>query len=151
MSKLLQKVYSPIDFKKNGLALIDKLSTHIAQDFDENPEKVIRWKEPTESLDYWKSFLKNGQSEELFEQVLRRSTHVHNPKYIGHQISPAAPITLLTSLLSAALNNGTAVYEMGMVTNPMERIITELLCNKIGKPNSNAFRKKSESFQRYLE
>ncbi len=140
MSKLLQKVYSPIDFKKNGLALIDKLSTHIAQDFDENPEKVIRWKEPTESLDYWKSFLKNGQSEELFEQVLRRSTHVHNPKYIGHQISPAAPITLLTSLLSAALNNGTAVYEMGMVTNPMERIITELLCNKIGYgKNSSGF------------
>ncbi len=131
-NKLLEKVYSPEDFKKNGHELIDLLSNHINQVFDKNLGKVIDWKEPDESLSYWKDFLENGKSETLFEEVLKRSTHLHHPKYIAHQVGPAAPITVLTSMISAILNNGTAVYEMGMVTNPMERIITELLCEKIG-------------------
>ena len=132
MSKLLQKVYSPIDFKNTGHQLIDELSKHIGQVFKENLSNVIDWTEPNESLSFWKDFLQNGHSESLFEEVLKRSTHLHHPKYIGHQVSPAAPITILTAMISAILNNGTAVYEMGMVTNPMERILTELLCEKIG-------------------
>ena len=140
MSELLKKVYSPKDFKCNGRQLIDDLAKHLSQVFGENQHRVIPWKEPNESLAFWKDFLKNGKSEEFFEQVLKHSTHVHHPKYIGHQISPAAPITLLTAMISAALNNGTAVYEMGLVTNPMERIITELLCDKIGyDDNSSGF------------
>ncbi len=138
MSKLLQKVYSPVDFKNTGHQLIDELTNHISQVFDENLSKVINWKEPHESLTFWKDFLSNGDSASLFEEVLQRSTHLHHPKYIGHQVGPAAPITLLTAMISAILNNGTAVYEMGMVTNPMERIITELLCVKIGYSDSSS-------------
>ncbi len=137
MSKLLQKAYSPVNFTNTGHHLIDMLSEHIGQVFNENLNKVINWSEPEPSLSFWKEFLKKGKSEALFEEVLKRSTHLHHPKYIGHQVGPAAPITLLTSMISAVLNNGTAVYEMGMVTNPMERIITRLLCDKIGY-NENA-------------
>ena len=132
MHKLLQKVYSSEDFKTTGHELIDTLSKHIRQVSDENLNAVINWVAPNDSLSFWKDFLENGSSEALFKEVLKRSTHLHHPKYIGHQVGPAAPITVLTSMISAILNNGTAVYEMGMVTNPMERIITELLCDKIG-------------------
>lgn len=132
MSELLQKVYSPKDFKNSGHKLIDELAQHINQVFDENLNAVINWTEPNESLSFWRDYLENGNSEALFNEVLKRSTHLHHPKYIGHQVGPAAPITVLASMLSAILNNGTAVYEMGMVTNPMERIFTELLCEKIG-------------------
>ena len=132
MHKLLQKVYSSEDFKTTGHELIDTLSKHIRQVSDENLNAVINWVAPNDSLSFWKDFLENGSSEAIFKEVLKQSTHLHHPKYIGHQVGPAAPITVLTSMISAILNNGTAVYEMGMVTNPMERIITELLCNKIG-------------------
>lgn len=131
-NKLLETAYSAEDFSNRGHQLIDELSKHMNQVFDEDLNKVIDWKEPNDSLSFWREFLKNGVSESLFEEVLKRSTHLHHPKYIGHQVGPAAPITVLTSMISAILNNGTAVYEMGMVTNPMERIITELLCKKIG-------------------
>lgn len=131
-NKLLETAYSAEDFKKRGHQLIDELSKHMNQVFEQDLNKVIDWKEPNDSLSFWREFLKNGVSESLFEEVLKRSTHLHHPKYIGHQVGPAAPITVLTSMISAILNNGTAVYEMGMVTNPMERIITELLCEKIG-------------------
>lgn len=139
-NKLLETAYSPEDFRKRGHQLIDELSKHINQVVDEDLNKVIDWKEPDESLSFWKDFLENGASESLFEEVLKRSTHLHHPKYIGHQVAPAAPITVLTSMISAILNNGTAVYEMGMVTNPMERIIAKLLCEKIGYDSkSNGF------------
>lgn len=138
--KSLNQVYSVKEFRQTGHELIDNLSKHIGQVSDENLNKVINWVEPNESLSFWKDFLENGSSESLFEEVLNRSTHLHHPKYIGHQVGPAAPITVLASMISAILNNGTAVYEMGMVTNPMERIITELLCEKIGYDSkSNGF------------
>lgn len=139
-NKLLKAAYSPEDFKKRGHQLIDELTNHLSQAYDEKTSNVLDWIEPNASLNFWEEFLKNGDSEQLFQEVLKRSTHVHNLKYIGHQVCPAAPITVLTSMISAALNNGTAVYEMGMVSNPIERIITELLASKIGyKEQSSGF------------
>ena len=128
----LQKAYSTEDFKKRGHQLIDELANHIGQVCNESPGNVLHWVSPNTSLNFWEEFLKNGDSEQLFHEVLKRSTHVHHPKYLGHQICPPAPITVLTAMISAVLNNGTAVYEMGMVTNPIERIITALLAAKIG-------------------
>lgn len=132
MNELLQEVYAAENFKRSGYGLIDRLADYLGQAFHEHPQKPIQWKNPEESLQFWRDFLEHGESADLFEEILKRSTQVHNPGYMGHQISPAAPVTLLTASLSAALNNGTAVYEMGMVTNPMERIITEKLAEKIG-------------------
>lgn len=131
-NELFKKVYDPEYFKQTGKQLIEKLGAHIAQVYDANPATVIPYKEPNEALHFWREYLAQGNSEHFFEEVLARSTHLHHPKYIAHQVGPAAPITVLTSMISAILNNGTAVYEMGMVTNPMERIITELLADKIG-------------------
>ncbi len=137
-NELLKKVYDPEYFKKTGKQLIEKLGDHIAQVYENPPGTVIPYKEPKDSLDFWNAYLKKGKSEHFFEEVLARSTHLHHPKYIAHQVGPAAPITVLTSMISAILNNGTAVYEMGMVTNPMERIITELLAKKIGYDNQSS-------------
>lgn len=137
---LLKKVYATEDFKKRGHQLIDDLTNHIESAINEKTKKVIPWSLPTNELEYWRDFLKNGDEKLLFEETINRSTKIHHPKYIGHQVSPTAPIAILSSMISAALNNGTAVYEMGMVTNPIERIITDLICSKIGyDSNSNGF------------
>jgi len=136
-NKILKAAYSPADFKKRGSKLIDELTQHINKINNIDANKTLHWVEPNAAMKFWQDFLKNGNSDELFQEVLKRSTHVMNPKCIGHQVVPAAPITVLTSMISAILNNGTAVYEMGMVTNPMERIITELLASKIGYGSSS--------------
>lgn len=132
MSKLLREVYGTENFRQMGLQLLDKLGSYLGEAFEEHTTTPIQWKNPEESLAFWRNFLENGDNQDFFDEVLKRSTHLHHPGYLGHQVSPAAPITLLTSSISAALNNGTAVYEMGMVTNPMERIITEWIGRKIG-------------------
>lgn len=129
---LLKKVYATDDFKTRGHQIVDDLANHIANAISGKNEKVIPWSLPANELQYWKDFLKNGDEKLLFKEAINRSTQIHHPKYIGHQVSPTAPITILSSMVSAALNNGTAVYEMGIVTNPIERIITDLICTKIG-------------------
>jgi len=129
---LLQAAYSPEDFQKRGYRLIDELAKHLADKLNEKSGKAIHWNKPEDELKFWKDFLKNGNEEKLFSEITKRTTYVHHPKYIGHQVSPAAPITALTGMISSLLNNGMAVYEMGMAPSAIERVITDWLCAKIG-------------------
>lgn len=54
---------------------------------------------------------------------------------MGHQVSPPYPVSILTSALMAYLNNGMAVYEMGMAGNAMEKIVIRDLAKRFGLPD----------------
>jgi L-2,4-diaminobutyrate decarboxylase len=129
---LLETVYNPDFFKEKGHQLIDDLTKHIDDKINQKSIKAIRWNEPEDELAFWYEFLENGTEKDLFKEIISRTTHVHHPHYIGHQVCAPAPITALTSMISAILNNGTAVYEMGMSSNAIERIVTDFICKKIG-------------------
>ncbi len=129
---LLNSLYSAEDFKDTGYKLIDLLSDHIQNTTTGKNESTIRWNEPEKELNFWENFLENGDEKDFFKEILNRTTHIHHPKYMGHQVAPTAPLTALTGMLSSILNNGMAVYEMGMSSNAIERIVTEKLCEKIG-------------------
>ncbi len=129
---LLKKVYSAEYFQKQGAKLLSLLTDHlIATTSEENPKTLI-WNTPDKELQFWKLFLEEGDKEDFFPEVLNRTTHTHHPKYIGHQVSAPAPITILTAMASALLNNGMAVYEMGMSPSAIEKVVAELIGNKIG-------------------
>lgn len=130
--KLLEQVYKPSDFNLNGHVLIDQLTSHLEDKTNASSRNAINWNEPEKELEFWKKFLIDGNKKDLFSEITKRTTYVHHPHYMGHQVSPPAPITALTGLISSLLNNGTAVYEMGMSSNAIERIIIELLCKKTG-------------------
>ncbi|WP_405382644.1 pyridoxal phosphate-dependent decarboxylase family protein [Maribacter sp. LLG6340-A2] len=139
-NKLLKQVYSPSEFNAHGHALIDQLTNHLECKLFNRSKKAIAWNTPNEELQFWKDFLVHGDKNNLFEQITQHTTHIHHPNYMGHQVTPPAPITALSGLISSLLNNGTAVYEMGMASNAIERIITEKLCNKLGfGPQSAGF------------
>ncbi|MEA1786945.1 pyridoxal-dependent decarboxylase [Arenibacter sp. GZD96] len=133
----MPSVYDPESFRKTGHKLIDTLADHLDQSNQGLTEKVIRWNKPNEEHEFWKDFLVHGENTELFSEVIKHSTHVHHPNYMGHQVSPTAPITALSGMVSALLNNGMAVYEMGMASSAMERIVTDWLCAKIGFDTSS--------------
>lgn len=133
MNKNLLKIaYSPEDFRKRGHQLIDQLAAHLEQTVNEKSKKVIQWNLPENEHTFWTDFLKNGDESLFFPEVLKHTIHIHHPKYMGHQASPTAPITALSSMVSALLNNGMAVYEMGMAPTMIEKTITDFLCEKIG-------------------
>ncbi|MBT8183885.1 MAG: aminotransferase class V-fold PLP-dependent enzyme [Eudoraea sp.] len=131
-SSLLHTAYSPESFRKRGHTLIDDLADHLESSLNRSSAKVINWHTPEDEKEYWINFLENGKEESLFKKIIERSIHIHHPKYLGHQISPTVPMTALSSLLSAQLNNGMGVYEMGAASTAMERIVTDLLCSRVG-------------------
>lgn len=139
-NKLLKAAYSPEDFRKRGHELIDQLADHLGNQIDIEVTPTLDWHIPEDEHHYWSEFLDHGNENELFSQILKRTTAVHNPKCIGHQVTPTAPITALTAMMSGLLNNGMAIYEMGMAPSAMERIVTDLICKKIGyHSNSRGF------------
>ncbi len=131
-NELLKAAYSPKDFRKRGHELIDQLADHLDGQIHNKRTQTLDWHIPEDERLFWNDFLENGDETELFSQILKRTTSVHNPKCIGHQVTPTAPITALTAMMSGLLNNGMAVYEMGMAPSAMERIVTDLVCKKIG-------------------
>lgn len=131
-ANLFKKIYSPEEFEKNSLILLAQIKAHIQNTTSGKALKTLNWNEPEKELDFWKSFLENGENEDFFPEVIKRTTHTHHPKYVGHQVSAPAPITLLTAFASALLNNGMAVYEMGMAPSAIEKVVTDEICKKIG-------------------
>ncbi len=138
--QLLKAAYSPEDFRENAHQLVDILADHLNKTMNKTSSKVINWEVPSEEYKFWNSFLLNGNPSDLNHEIIKRSIHLHHPHYMGHQISPVAPVTGLTSLLNAILNNGMGIYEMGMAPTAMERVVVEQLCKEIGYGNkANGF------------
>lgn len=129
---LLKQVYDTETFRKKGHELIDQLADHLDDKLQKHSGNAIHWNEPEKELAFWENFLKKGNSNELFSEITKRTTYIHHPHYIGHQVTPTAPMSALTGMISSLLNNGMAVYEMGMSPSAIERVVTDVLCKKIG-------------------
>lgn len=129
-SSILHRAYDPEDFRKLGHQLIDQLADHLKSS-QEMEIKTMPWTPPDHLYDQVSSNVWM-QEIELTDFVLGNSISLHNPGYIGHQISPTLPISALASITSALLNNGGAVYEMGMVATTLERKLIELYAEHIG-------------------
>ncbi len=128
----LKNVYDSEKFRERGHRLIDQLADHLEDKTTEKSHRAIHWNTPDEELRFWKDFLKNGEVDSMFSNMIARTTYVHHPHYIGHQVSPTAPLTALSGMISSLLNNGMAIYEMGMAPSAIERVVTDILCKKIG-------------------
>ncbi len=132
----MQKAYSPEDFKRSGYSLVNMLAEHLEACLSENKSQVINWKPPEKEYSFWKSFLDSGSNDKLFSTILDHTINLHHPRYMGHQISPVAPLTSLTGLLSAFVNNGMGIYEMGAGPTAIEKVVIEVLCQKFGFPET---------------
>ncbi|MEB8344422.1 pyridoxal-dependent decarboxylase [Flavobacteriaceae bacterium KMM 6898] len=134
---LLRKAYDPEGFRSMAHQLVDQLADHLGNTIHEKSNKTISWNTPMAEHEFWTDYLKNGDSKDLFPEVLNHTIHIHHPKYMGHQVAPTLPITSLSAMVSSLLNNGMAVYEMGMAPTAMERLITDFICQKIGYDSSS--------------
>ena len=129
---LFDTVFDPNNYKELAHSVFDKISEHLSSVVINRSQKTIDWNNPQKELAFWQEFLEHGKQEDFVDQILEHTTHIHNPKYMGHQVAATAPITLLTGMLSNLLNNGMAVYEMGMSPSAIEKIVVDSICSKIG-------------------
>lgn len=140
MENLLKEAYNPEHFRTLGYELIDVLTTYL-KDAQQGTIPVVQWTTPSEQLRFWEDYtLDSNAPTTLFKDIIARSMHVHHPKYMGHQIAPTVPLAALSGLVSALLNNGAAIYEMGSSSTAIEKLVIQSLTQKAGYgKNSDGF------------
>lgn len=131
---MLSEAYASESFRQQGHDLVDLLADYLQAAQSQQLETVIPFRDPNDNYQYWQDDMANnpGSLTNFFRDVISQSTHLHHPRYLGHQVSPPLPVAALAGLLTSMLNNGMAVYEMGLVSNPLERLVSELLAQRIG-------------------
>lgn len=136
MKNHIIKAYDPDHFRQQAYQLVNLLADYLDKmQYQANTEKAIHWEFPDESFNRWADHFTESPDDDwlpFFEQVLKKSVHVHHPKYMGHQMSPTAPVAALAGLLSDFLNNGMGVYEMGVVSTTLERIVIKKVAESMG-------------------
>jgi|APTNR8051073442_1049403.scaffolds.fasta_scaffold02982_3 L-2,4-diaminobutyrate decarboxylase len=127
MNDLLQQAYDPEGFRRQGHALIDVLADYLRAMQQPAGQPAIAYRPPAETLAEWASRLKEGEPDpmRIFQSVLGQSVSLHHPHYMGHQISPPAPMAALAGLVGDLLNNGMGVYEMGMAGSAAEEALIQ--------------------------
>jgi L-2,4-diaminobutyrate decarboxylase len=66
------------------------------------------------------------------DAVLERSTSLHHPGQLAHQVaSPDVPAAL-ADLVHGAINQPMSIYEMGAAVSAMEAAVVEWMCEQIG-------------------
>ena len=65
-------------------------------------------------------------------RIAAASTALAHPRVMAHQVPPPLPSTVLAEAVSALMNNGMAVYEMGPAAVPIELATIGWLCRVLG-------------------
>ena len=134
MSKL-HKALNAKDFRKNGHQLIDTIADYL-EEVQQAKMPVMDWRPPEEALEDWTQYISNNNNATDFhKKIIKHSMHLHHPKYMGHQVAPPLPDTMLSGLLVSALKNGSGLYEMSPLSAPMEKIVTDFFSKHIGYGN----------------
>ena len=129
----LHNAYNVSEFRSQAHELIDMLADHLELMQSDRSRQVLPYKKPEESLRFWQQDLEQpGDSLEMFKAILDDSIYIHHPQYLGHQIAQPAFVSSLAGLMSDLLNNGTGVYEMGMSSNAIEKVVTDFVAQSIG-------------------
>ena len=130
LSDALRDAYSPSRFENEGQQVLATVANHLKQaQMRARPSSY-----PAPSPEVERAFWENPQHQPdglhaLHSRVIERSNHLHDPRYMGHQVAPVLPVSALTGMVTDVLNNGQAIYEMG----PSNAVHEELLMAELGQ------------------
>ncbi len=136
MSNLLDRAFNINSFRENAHKLVDELSTYLELELENKSDMpVLPFISPEKMYESWENDFANSSDSninEYFSKVINNSIHLHDPKYVGHQVPPVLPAAALADFLSSFLNNATGVYEMGSTGIVLEKLIIKILSGAIG-------------------
>lgn len=131
----IQEAYDSQRFRKTGYQVVDMLADYLEHLSDRKIDSILPNIAPGRMMDKWKgNFPKEPSSDfiSLLQKVISESIHLHNPKYIGHQVTAPLPLAALSDFVGSLLNNAPAIYEMGPVGTVLEKRIIDWMAGLIG-------------------
>jgi L-2,4-diaminobutyrate decarboxylase len=130
----IRAAFDPERFRADGHRLIDALADQMTR-WHARDGVVLPWREPDLARAQWADIgVGDGELVHDLIRATRASTALANPRCLGHQVPPPLPAGVLAETVSALLNNGTAVAEMGPASVPIELAVIEWMCRKLGMP-----------------
>jgi len=130
----IRAAYDPERFRADGHRLIDALADQLAS-WQAREGKTLPWQPPGQARAAWAAAgLDHGELVEDLMTITRASTALVHPHCMGHQVAPPLPSSALAELVSALLNNGTGVCEMGPASVPIELAVIDWMCGVLGMP-----------------
>ncbi len=136
LSKKIIDAFSSESFENDSVAMTAILKAYLDNNLYNDSTKTIEYVSPEEEYSFWHSY-KAPDAKHLFETLAQRSIQLHNKKFIGHQVAVPLPITALISEMTALLNNGMAVYEMGAASTSIEKVVIDQLKPYFGFGNES--------------
>ena len=139
LSPAISGAYDPDRFRADGHALIDALADQLARWHDREGWVVPPY-EPSAARESWAARYPvsgpdaRGVLVADLMAAVRGSTALANPRCMAHQVPPPLPGAVLAEAVSALLNNGMAVMEMGPAAVPIELVVLDWMCRKLGLP-----------------
>ena len=128
----IASAYDPERFRAEGHAVIDAIADQLAR-WHAREGRVLPWRAPDRARSDWGNQpLTGGNLVEDLAQIMASSTALAHPHCMAHQVPPPLPSAVLAEAVSALLNNGMAVYEMGPAAVPIELAVVDFLCARLG-------------------
>lgn len=130
---LLRKAYDPERFIQLGREVLGDLGQHLRAAQERRSVRSMPWTPPDEERQYWAARLEAPVGlPGLMRDVVARSNHLQDPRYMGHQVAVPFPDGALVGMVTDLLNNGGAVYEMGPTNSAMEEVLMERIGRMMG-------------------
>ncbi|HEY1553597.1 MAG TPA: aminotransferase class I/II-fold pyridoxal phosphate-dependent enzyme [Kofleriaceae bacterium] len=128
----IRDAYDPERFRADGHRVIDAIADALAR-WQRREGSVVPWREPDDARAVWaRKPLGGGDLVDELRRIMAASTALAHPHCFAHQVPPPLPGAALAELVSAVLNNGMAVYEMGPASTPIELAVIAWMCGKLG-------------------
>jgi L-2,4-diaminobutyrate decarboxylase len=132
LPETIATAYDPERFRREGHELIDAVADGLAR-WQRRDGVVLPWREPADALAMWsREGFGGGELVAELRRIMASSTALSHPRCMGHQVPPPLPGAALAELVSALLNNGMGVYEMGPAGVPIELAVIDWMCGKLG-------------------
>lgn len=134
MISSIEQAYNPDQFRKQAHAVSDILGAYLEKSLGDPDDPVFHSFEPDPLFEQWEQHYsdKDETLQAWVHKVIDSSIHLHNPHYMGHQVSPVLPMAALADFVGSMLNSGLGVYEMGSPTVAMERVVIKKMAAQFG-------------------
>jgi len=126
MKSLLDKVYDPEEFRKNGHMLVDLMADCLNDNLSRKKDKVINYIPPDTNYERW-SHLAFENPAAFFTEVMNNSIQLQHPRYLGLQVTVLVPLPALPGLEGRILIAGGAIYEMSAASSTLEKLVIDQL------------------------
>jgi L-2,4-diaminobutyrate decarboxylase len=134
LSHDIEKYFSPAEAGRLATELGHCLERYY-RDCQSQKGRTVPALTPDKYIQMARDTMTSGQKDDfvaLASMALANGHHLHDPRYMGHQVPPSVPAAALFDVLGRTANQGAAVFEMAPFGTSAERAVINELGKMIG-------------------